>query len=148
MRGKSPILIVEDNRVDVMTIERSFKHAKVANPLVIVGNGEEALDYLRGEGKFADQKRTGNPCIVLLDLNMPLMSGLEFLRIVKADDVFRRIPVVVLTTSKEENDRVESFNLSVAGYILKPVDFEKFTHVVTILDLYWTLSESPWEEGL
>ncbi|MBI4383457.1 MAG: response regulator [Nitrospinae bacterium] len=148
MRGKSPILIVEDNRVDVMTIERSFKQAKISNPLIITNNGEEALAYLRSEGKFAGQKRTANPCIILLDLNMPLMNGLEFLRIVKADDVFRRIPVVVLTTSKEENDRVESFNMSVAGYIIKPVDFEKFTHVVTILNLYWTLSESPWEEGL
>lgn len=148
MRQNSPILLVEDNRVDIMTIERSFKHAKISNPVVVAHNGEEALAYLRREGKFADQKKEKMPCIILLDLNMPIMSGLEFLRVVKADEVFRRIPIVVLTTSKEENDRVESFNFSVAGYIIKPVDFEKFTQVVKVLDLYWTLSESPWNEGL
>ena len=143
MRNNSPILLVEDNRVDVMTIERSFKHAKISNPIIVAGNGEEALYFLRREGQHAAHKNTRQPCIILLDLNMPIMSGIEFLRVVKADDMFRRIPVVVLTTSKEENDRVESFNLSVAGYIVKPVEFEKFTEVVKVLNLYWTLSEFP-----
>ena len=146
MRGNSPILIVEDNRVDSMTIERSFKHAKVSNPLVFAVNGEDALAYLRRQGKYSGEKDVRNPCIILLDLNMPVMSGIEFLRIAKADEHFKSIPVVVLTTSKEENDRVESFKLSVAGYIVKPVEFENFAQVVKILDLYWTLSESPWED--
>mgnify|MGYP001609126609 CR=1 FL=1 len=148
MKSKSPILIVEDNRVDAMTIERSFKQAKISNALVLAINGEEGLAYLRRQGKYSEDKDRRNPCIILLDLNMPIMSGIEFLRIIKADEKFKSIPVVVLTTSKEENDRVESFKLSVAGYIVKPVEFEKFTQVVKVLDLYWTLSESPEDEGL
>lgn len=144
MRTNSPILIVEDNQVDRMTIERSFKHAKVSNPLVCTDNGEDALAYLRREGKYADVKEKRKPCIVLLDLNMPIMGGIEFLKIIKSDDQFKGMPVIVLTTSKEENDRVESFNLSVAGYIVKPVELEKFTEVIKILDLYWTVSELPW----
>ena len=145
MRTNSPILIVEDNRVDVMTIERSFKNAKVSNPLTVTSNGEDALAYLRRQGKYADIKEKRRPCIILLDLNMPIMNGIEFLRIVKGDDQLKSIPVIVLTTSKEESDRVESFNLSVAGYIVKPVELEKFTEVIKILDLYWTVSELPWE---
>lgn len=144
MRTNSPILIVEDNQVDKMTIERSFKHAKVSNPLVFTVNGEDALAYLRRQDKYADVKEKRRPCIVLLDLNMPIMGGIEFLKIVKADDYFKSIPVIVLTTSKEENDRVESFNLSVAGYIVKPVELEKFTEIIKVLDLYWTVSELPW----
>lgn len=143
MNHKRPILVVEDNRVDVMTIERSFKHANIANQIIVAGNGEEGLAFLRREGKYAEYKDLKQPCIILLDLNMPIMSGIEFLRAVKADEIFRRIPVVVLTTSKEESDRVESFSLSVAGYIVKPVEFEKFTQVAKVLNLYWTLSELP-----
>lgn len=145
MRTNSPILIVEDNRVDVMTIERSFKNAKVSNPLTVTSNGEDALAYLRRQGKYTEIKEKRRPCIILLDLNMPIMNGIEFLRIVKGDDQLKSIPVIVLTTSQEESDRVESFNLSVAGYIVKPVELEKFTEVIKILDLYWTVSELPWE---
>ena len=86
------------------------------------------------------------PCIILLDLNMPKMSGIEFLRIIRQDEKFRRIPVVVLTTSNDERDRVESFNLCIAGYMLKPVDYQQFVDVVRTIDLYWTLSEFPPED--
>ena len=136
MRNSKPILLVEDDSVDVMTVERALKDIKVANRLPHVANGEEALEYLRGQGNK-------KPCIILLDLNMPKMNGIEFLKIVKADEELKKIPVVVLTTSGEEQDKIESFKLSVAGYIVKPADYKKFVEAVRTLELYWTLSELP-----
>jgi len=136
MRNSKPILLVEDDSVDAMTVKRAFKDLKVLNPLVITTNGEEALEHLRDESNK-------KPCVILLDLNMPKMNGIEFLKIVKADDTLRKIPVVVLTTSKEESDIVESFKLSVAGYIVKPVDYKKFVEAIRAIELYWTLSELP-----
>ncbi len=136
MRSSKPVLLVEDDSVDAMTVNRAFKDLKILNPLVHRTNGEEALDYLRGQGN-------GKPCVVLLDLNMPRMNGIEFLKIVKVDDELKKIPVVVLTTSKEERDIVESFKLSVAGYIVKPVDYKKFVDAIRTIDLYWTLSKMP-----
>jgi len=141
MRSNVPILLVEDDQVDVMTVERAFKMNKIINPLFVCSNGEEALKFLCHEGTYSDQEKAPRPGIILLDLNMPIMNGIEFLKIIKADDYLKRIPVVVLTTSKEEEDRVESFKLSVAGYIIKPVEFEKFVEAVKLIDLYWTLSE-------
>ena len=136
MRDNKPILLAEDDQVDAMTAERAFKEIQVTNPRVIVENGEEALEYL---------KNTNNekPGIILLDLNMPRMNGVEFLKIVKKDDELKRIPVIVLTTYKEEQDKVESFNFGVAGYMIKPVDYQKFVEVVRTISLYWTLSELP-----
>lgn len=136
MRSKRPILLVEDDRVDAMTVKRALKDIHVTNRLDIVSNGEEALLSLRNFKKEV-------PCIILLDLNMPKMNGIEFLRIAKQDEALRRIPVVVLTTSEEEQDRVNSFDLGVAGYMLKPVDYQKFVEVVRTIDLYWTLSKLP-----
>lgn len=138
MRSTKPILLVEDDEVDAMTVERAARDLKITNDLVTVANGEDALDFLR------DQE-SEQPCIILLDLNMPRMSGTEFLRIVKNDDDLKRIPVVVLTTSKEEEDKVDSFNLGVAGYIVKPADYIQFMEAVRTIDLYWTLSEIPGE---
>ncbi|MHB8895053.1 MAG: response regulator [Candidatus Geothermincolia bacterium] len=136
MRSKKPILLVEDDLIDRMTVERALKEIRVTNALVAVGNGEEALDYLR-------DSTTEKPGIILLDLNMPKMNGIDFLRIAKQDPALKRIPVIVLTTSKDERDRVDSFNLGVAGYMLKPVDYIQFVEVVKAIDLYWTLSELP-----
>ncbi len=95
------------------------------------------MEYLRGEGN--NQK----PCVILLDLNMPKMNGIEFLKIAKADDELKTIPVVVLTTSKGDEDRVETFGLSVAGYMIKPTDYKKFMEIIRVIDLYWALSELP-----
>ena len=134
MRSNETILLVEDDAVDAMTVKRALRDINVTNRLVLKGNGEEALEYLRQEG-------TEHPCIIILDLNMPKMNGLEFLRAAKADERLRRIPVVVLTTSKGEKDRFESFDLSVAGYMLKPVEYPQFVEVVKNINLYWTLSE-------
>lgn len=136
MRDKKQILLVEDDSVDAMTVKRALKDIKVTNPLNIVGNGEKALEFLRNEEKE-------KPGIILLDLNMPKMNGIEFLKIAKQDDLLKRIPVVVLTTSKEEQDKVESFDLGVAGYMIKPVDYMQFVEVIRTINLYWTLSELP-----
>jgi len=135
MNEQKTILIVEDDEVDVMTIKRAMKEIHVTNPVEVRWNGEEALDYLQGEKEL--------PGIVLLDLNMPRMNGMEFLQHVRSDERLKRIPVVVLTTSREEQDRFSSFNLGVAGYMIKPVDYLQFVEVIRAINLYWTLSELP-----
>ena len=136
MRGKRPILLVEDDAVDIMTMQRALNDLKITNHMDITHNGEEALELLRVPS-------SEEPCIILLDLNMPRMNGIEFLKIIKQDDRFKKIPVVVLTTSREEQDKVESFNLGVAGYMIKPPDYRQFVDVVKTIDLYWTISELP-----
>lgn len=139
MRNSRPILLVEDDHLDAMIVKRALSDIKVTNELVHVANGEEAIEYLRNEGNK-------KPCIILLDLNMPKTNGVEFLRIVKADEELKRIPIVVLTASTEEQDVIETFNLSVAGYIVKPVDYMKFVEAMRTVTLYWTLCEFPDEE--
>ena len=136
MNSDGPILLIEDDRVDAMTVERALKEIKITNRLDMVGNGEEALAFLR-------DPENDKPCIILLDLNMPRMNGIEFLQVAKQDDALRRIPVVVLTASREEQDMVDSYNLGVAGYMVKPVDYVQFVGLVKAIDLYWTLSELP-----
>jgi len=135
MNEQKTILVVEDDEVDVMTIKRAMKEIHVTNPVEVRWNGEEALEYLQGEREL--------PGIVLLDLNMPRMNGMEFLQQVRSDERLKRIPVVVLTTSREEQDRFSSFNLGVAGYMIKPVDYIQFVEVIRAINLYWTLSELP-----
>ena len=131
-----PILLVEDDRVDTMTVVRALKDIHVTNPLVQQENGEDALNYLR-------DSNNEKPCIILLDLNMPIMNGVEFLQVLKHDDQLKGIPVVVLTTSEEQQDKVNSFNLGVAGYMAKPVDYRQFVEVMRSIDTYWTISEMP-----
>lgn len=130
------ILLVEDDQVDVMTVKRALKEIHVTNPVVNPENGEEALKYLRDHD-------SAKPCIILLDLNMPIMNGIEFLQVIKNDVLLKRIPVVVLTTSGEEQDKINSFNLGVAGYMAKPVDYRQFVEVMRTIDAYWTISEVP-----
>ncbi len=137
MRNKRTILLVEDDKVDVMTVKRACRDLNLTNPLAVTGNGEEALEYLR-------DPEHEQPCIILLDLNMPKMNGLEFLSVVKKEDTLKSIPVIVLTTSHEDQDRIASFNLGVAGYMLKPVDYQQFIDVVRTIDMYWTVSELPF----
>jgi len=136
MRSFKPILLVEDDQVDAMTVKRALKDIKVTNRLDIVNDGEAALTFLKNP-------ENEKPGIILLDLNMPRMNGIEFLKIAKKDKSLKKIPVVVLTTSKEDQDKVDSFNLGVAGYMIKPVDYRKFVEVVKTIDMYWTLSELP-----
>lgn len=134
------ILLVEDDEVDVMTVKRAFKKGNITSSLYIAGNGLEALAILRGT---AEQPSPIPPerRIILLDLNMPKMNGLEFLHELRADAAIKSIPVVVLTTSNEERDRVEAYNLNVAGYMLKPVTFSVFIELMVTLNKYWTLCE-------
>jgi CheY-like chemotaxis protein len=135
------ILLVEDDDVDVMNVRRAFKKGNVTNPLYVAGNGLEALDMLRGtatEASIPPERR-----LVLLDLNMPRMGGIEFLQELRADEHLRSIPVIVLTTSNADQDRVQAYNLNVAGYLLKPVTFSSFVEVVIALNKYWTLCEMP-----
>ncbi len=134
--SKKPILLVEDDVVDAMTVKRALRDINVTNQLDTVRNGEEALDRLRNG-------QNHKPCVILLDLNMPKMNGIEFLRIAKEDESLKRIPVVVLTTSKGEQERTESFKLGVAGYMIKPVDYLQFVETVRTIGMYWTLSELP-----
>ena len=131
------ILLVEDDQVDVMNVRRAFDRNRIANPLFVASDGVEALDMLR------DRRVPGGRRIVLLDLNMPRMNGIEFLRELRHDPALRLIPVVVLTTSNDERDKVEAYNLNVAGYLLKPVTFLNFVELMAALNKYWTLVELP-----
>lgn len=136
MQNSKPILLVEDDDVDALTTQRALNDIKVTNKMVHKVDGEDGLAYLRDEG-------SQEPCVILLDLNMPKMNGFEFLKIVKADDRLKKIPVVILTTSDDDRAVVESFNLGIAGYIVKPVDYKQFVEAMRTLDMYWTLSRLP-----
>ena len=139
MRSTKSVLLVEDDSIDAMTVRRAFKDLNLSNKLTHRVNGEEALAFLEDVGEE-------EPCVILLDLNMPRMNGIEFLKVIKENEQLKRIPVIVLTTSNEERDVVESFRLSVAGYIVKPVDYQKFVEAIRTIDLYWTVSEMPERE--
>jgi CheY-like chemotaxis protein len=131
------ILLVEDDEVDVMNVRRAFQKNRITNPLFTAGNGVEALELLR-DGKIPRERR-----IVLLDLNMPQMNGIEFLRELRRDPQLNLTPVIVLTTSNDERDRIEAYHLNVAGYLLKPVTFSNFCEVMAALNKYWALVELP-----
>lgn len=138
------ILLAEDNPDDVDLTLRALKKSKIMNEVVIVQDGVETLDYLFGTGKFAGRDTRLLPQVVLLDLKMPRMDGLEVLNRIRHDDRTRLLPVVILTTSNEERDRVESYKLGANSYIRKPVDFAQFVSAVQQLGLYWlVLNEAP-----
>ena len=136
MRDCRPILLVEDDVVDAMIVKRAFKDLNILNPLLHSVTAEEALEYL-------DNEDNQQPSLIILDLNMPKMSGIEFLNIAKAHDTLKQIPVIVLTTSKNEKDISESFKLNVAGYMLKPPDYNEFLETISVINRYWELSELP-----
>lgn len=131
------ILLVEDDEVDVMNVRRAFERNNVSNPLYVAGNGLEALEMLR-DGTVPRERR-----LILLDLNMPRMNGIEFLQALRADPGLASAPVVVLTTSNDDQDKIDAYNLNVAGYLLKPVTFSNFCERMTTLNKYWTLVEMP-----
>ncbi len=138
---KTSLLLIDDDEVDVMTVKRALKKNNITNTLYIANNGLEALAMLRG--KEMPKLLPGQRRLILLDLNMPKMGGVEFLRELRADSELKPLPVIVLTTSNEDQDKVEAYNLNVAGYIIKPVTFGKFVEAVATFDKYWTLSEMP-----
>jgi CheY-like chemotaxis protein len=131
------ILLVEDDQVDVMNVKRAFEKNRITNPLHVANDGIEALAMLRS-GKIPDARR-----LILLDLNMPRMNGIEFLRELRADSSLHGTPVVVLTTSDDERDKVDAYDLNVAGYLLKPVTFVNFVELMAALNKYWMLVELP-----
>ena len=135
------ILLVDDDELDVMNVQRAFKKNRIANPLHVATNGIEALDMLRGTNGRTPVP--GDRRLILLDLNMPRMGGIEFLRELRADPALRHITVVVLTTSDEERDKVDAYNLNVAGYIVKPVTLTAFVEIMATLNKYWTVNELP-----
>ncbi len=140
MSDRRPVLLVDDDTIDAMTVKRSFRDLKVTHPLVHTLNGEDALAHLAAPGNTP-------PWLILLDLNMPKMNGLEFLRVVKSDPELRKTPVVILTTSSKEQDITACFQLNVAGYIVKPIDYGTFVEIVRAVDLYWALNELPGERA-
>ncbi len=136
MGDSMPILLVDDDRIDVMMFKRALEDLKITNPLVHLADCKEALEYLKNE----DNEK---PWFVLADLNTPQMDGLEFLTAVKADDALKQIIVIILSGSDDEEDIAESFRLGAAGYIVKPPDYNKLVEMIRIIHAYWTLSKLP-----
>ncbi|MBI5354072.1 MAG: response regulator [Chloroflexi bacterium] len=137
------ILLIEDNSNDVELTLHALKKNKLSNPIQVVRDGEEALEFLFGEGNFKERDVNLQPRVILLDLKLPKIDGLEVLKRIKTDPRTRMIPVVVLTSSREERDIIESYKLGVNSYIRKPVDFEQFTEAVRTIGLYWLLLNEP-----
>ena len=134
------ILLVEDDEVDVMNVRRAFRKGNIKNPLYVATNGLEALEILRG-GSHHFPEMPPERRLIVLDLNMPKMGGIEFLQVLRADPQLRATPVVVLTTSNNDQDRLRAYNLNVSGYLLKPVTFATFVELMTTLNQYWALCE-------
>lgn len=140
------ILLVEDNETDAELTIRALKRKNLANKLVWAKDGAEALDFIFATGKYSERDiENGLPRLILLDLRMPKVDGLEVLQTIKADERTKRIPVVILTSSKEDKDIVESYELGVNSYVSKPVEFDEFTEAVSTLGLYWMLLNNPPE---
>lgn len=137
------ILLVEDNPADVELTLRALRKNNIANRVAVAGDGEQALDFIFARGKYKGRNMENFPKMILLDLKLPKLGGLEVLREIKTNAVTRVIPVVVLTSSKEERDIIESYSLGVNSYIVKPVDFDKFVSSVRDLGIYWLLVNQP-----
>jgi len=132
-----PILLVEDNPDDVLLTKRALKDNNIVNEIILARDGIEALEYLRGEGAHEGRDISILPAVILLDIRMPRMDGLELLKIIRSEESTKLLPVVILTSSKEERDVMKSYSLGANSYIQKPVDFEQFTTAVKQLGLYW-----------
>lgn len=133
------ILIVEDNPNDAEMALRALQKNNLANNVLVVGDGEEALDFIFTKGKFAGRQKNARPKIILLDIKLPKIDGLEVLKEIKSNPETRIIPVIMMTSSREETDMMRSYQLGVNSYIIKPVDFDKFVEAVRELGLYWLL---------
>jgi CheY-like chemotaxis protein len=137
-----PILLVEDNVNDIELTLIALEKTRLANPVVSIRDGAEALDYLRREGQYADRKDE-NPAVILLDKKLPKIDGHEVLRNVRADDKLKRIPVVMLTSSREEKDLLRSYDLGVNAYVVKPVEFDDFMAAINDLGMFWAVLNEP-----
>ena len=144
MNGKYTLLLVEDDSNDVLLIQRAFQKASMANPLQVVTDGEEAVAYLSGEGHYGDRQKHPLPMLVLLDLKLPRKSGLEVLEWLRGQPGLKRLPVVVLTSSKESGDVNRAYDLGANSYLVKPVGFDSLVGMVKSLGLYWLmLNKAP-----
>ncbi len=137
------VLMAEDNEHDIIATKRAWKKNNIVNPLYIVNDGEECMDYLHKRGKYAESGSAPKPSILLLDIKMPKMDGLTVLKKIRENKELHRLPVIILTTSKDEEDRIRSYDLGVNAYILKPVGFQSFSEAVKTINLFWELVELP-----
>jgi CheY-like chemotaxis protein len=146
--GPITILLADDDPDDCMLAEDAFREARLVNPLRIVGDGEELMDYLNGRGAYANREKAPRPGLILLDLNMPKKDGREALKEIKGDPALRRIPVVVLTTSRAEEDILRSYDLGVNSFCTKPVTFDGLVTLVKTLSTYWfEIVKLPGDQG-
>ncbi len=137
------VLMAEDDEHDIFATRRAWKKHNIANPLYIVNDGEECLDFLHRRGKYSEHSSAPRPGILLLDIKMPKMDGLAVLERIRNDEELRRLPVIILTTSKAEEDRLRGYDLGVNAYIVKPVGFENFSEAVRAINVFWQLVELP-----
>jgi CheY-like chemotaxis protein len=137
------VLLAEDNEDDILAIRRAWKINSIANPLYIVRNGEECLDYLYQRGKYADPASAPRPGILLLDIKMPRMDGLTVIEMIRSEEKLRRLPIIILTSSKMEEDRLKGYDLGANAFITKPVGFDNFSEAVKAIHLFWALVELP-----
>ncbi len=136
MLASKEILLLEDDIVDVMTIQRALKQLNITNTCIVKTNGEEGLEYLRNCEEL--------PGLIFLDINMPKMNGIEFLKLMKQNDNWSRIPVIVLTTSNDQRDKDETFKFGISGYMIKPVGYDDFKEMLSAIQTYWNISEHPY----
>jgi CheY-like chemotaxis protein len=137
------VLMAEDVSHDIIATQRAWKKSHILNPLYIVKDGEECLDFLHQRGKYRDPDTAPRPAILLLDIKMPRMDGLAVLKHIREDDELHRLPVIMLTSSKAEEDRLKSYDLGVNAYIVKPVGFGNLSAAVRTINLFWELVELP-----
>lgn len=141
------VLMAEDNEHDIVAIKRAWKKNAISNPLYIVNDGEECLEFLYRRGRYSSSDTAPRPGLLLLDINMPKMDGLTVLKHIRADPQFRNMHIVILTTSKADNDLVQGYELGANAYIVKPVGFENFAAVVNRINLFWAIVETPPPTG-
>ena len=146
MMKKKFVLLIEDNPDDVELTLRAFRRNNIANKIVVLEDGEKAVDFLYGNGEFKDRDISDHPSIILLDLKLPKLDGIEVLRRIKADEVLKLIPVIILTSSREEQDLVNSYSFGANSYIRKPVDFNEFMEVSKQMGMYWLMLNSSIED--
>jgi len=147
MNNLKTILLAEDNPNDVELTLEAMKENNLANQITVVNDGVEAVEYLRCEGKYKERKG-GNPAVILLDIKMPRMDGIEVLRIIRSDPKLKTLPVVILTSSREEQDLMISYNLGVNAYVVKPVDFKDFIDAVKQIGVFWAVLNELPPEGI